>query len=163
MNHEICAAFLALYQDYSADYLNKIPVQVHGFDAIALLDTGASCSILTQDFFQEIKEIYNSANLDVIRVQNDKVKTMDFFEIKLKGKLTANVHIKEDMFLPSDMYVTKTSLYNILGKNSSQKFERMVVDYVSGLIALKKNNQDYRCEYILCGLKLLIRQNCEYV
>lgn len=74
-------------------------VNIAEIEAIALVDTGATCSILSFAFSQKIKNKYPSGKLEVCGIEYAKIKTVDGTEVKLvKGKLDLTVQVRKNIF-----------------------------------------------------------------
>lgn len=79
-------SFNALMDEESKALLKIIFIDISDLQAMALVDTGATCSILSHEFFAKIRSKYPSTKRS--GVEYSKIKPADGSEVtSIKGKL----------------------------------------------------------------------------
>lgn len=100
--HHICTAFRNIF-----DEPNKALVSVYiaNLIAVALLDTGATCSITSNESLKVIKEKY-PACLSVSEAGPSTINTIDGTERKrLKGKVNTSLVIQDHLVVPVTVFI----------------------------------------------------------
>lgn len=80
--------------DSNIPLLNVTEAQIAHVKVMTLIDTGASCSAIQNYFLKVIKDKYPAIKLDVVVVENIKIKTVDENNIKVHDRIIMLLNLK---------------------------------------------------------------------
>lgn len=79
--------------------LNTIKIMIASIHTSALVDTGATCSLVNYEFYQQIKEIHSNVNLDIIGAENIRMHTADNKLLRIRGRYDKNVWLSPSSYV----------------------------------------------------------------
>jgi len=99
--------------------VKTMEVQITELEATALLDSAATCSIMSFQFFQKIKNNYPPAKLEVSGMEYSKIKTVDGTEVRyIKEKLDITMRVHKTHEVTISVFILKNCPYDlIVGQN----------------------------------------------
>lgn len=112
----------------------------------ALIDSGASYSLVRDSFFEKIKKKDPSIELDVIRSRNYRLKSVTQEDVEICGMFNNNVQVTDDCTVNFDMLVIINIPFDvILGSNFLKRFDSITINFKNRQVILKKGTKEIVC------------------
>lgn len=100
--------FECVCHDGKKTRLNVISIKIGDMEVSALLATGASCSLINDKCYKQLKEKHTITGRDKTAVEGTKIKSVDNRELKITGRMNAVLSIAEDHKASIELFIVKT-------------------------------------------------------
>lgn len=109
--------------------MNRVSVKIGNITTLALVDTGASCSIISKQLWNKTQEAHKTTRLDRTGTLHITLKSVDQRHIKIKGKLCVSI-IVDKYLIQCDFLVVDNCPYGMMmGQNFLENCNSDILDY----------------------------------